>query len=67
MSAVATLDRSPEVEAKRTSPCSFCGEPMKAGQHYICKVEGKGWMHGSCANAYEQLREIYRADCEDEA
>jgi hypothetical protein len=56
---VATLSRSPEVLARKRGTCPFCPEPIVAGEDYIAKVDGKGWMHAICAAAYLRHREAF--------
>lgn len=47
----------PEVVAERDGTCKGpCGDPdgkaIRRGEHYIAKVDGRGWMHALCARAY---------------
>lgn len=56
---MATPTRSPEVLARRNGPCSGCPDRIVKGEHYIVKVEGKGWMHARCADAYISARETF--------
>jgi hypothetical protein len=54
---VAQLTRpslGPEILAKREGECSFCHEPIVAGESYIRKVRDRQWMHGRCASAYDR-------------
>jgi RNase P subunit RPR2 len=58
VSAVAVPTRSPEVLARKRSTCADCSEPIVQGQQYIVKVDGKGWMHATCAADYIRRREL---------
>jgi hypothetical protein len=41
-----------EVLAKRDGTCRSCSRPIEAGDDYVAKVDGVGWMHALCAKAY---------------
>lgn len=56
---VAVPTRSPEVLARKNGTCSACPQRILAGEHYIAKVDGKGWMHAKCAAAYVRHRELF--------
>jgi hypothetical protein len=54
---VAQLTRptlGPEVLAKRDGSCTYCLEPIVAGESYIRKVRDREWMHGQCATEYDR-------------
>ena len=54
MNAAASL---PEALARRHGWCRLCRERIRAGEHYVAKVEAIGWLHATCAASYRRLRE----------
>jgi hypothetical protein len=67
--SVAAPTRSPEVLARRNGTCAStsCEEPIVAGDSYIAKVPGKGWMHGQCAAEHDRLQAVRDSYQEDAA
>jgi hypothetical protein len=57
----------PEILAKRDGSCKGCTAPVLAGEHYIRKVEGRGWMHSLCAAGYCRVIEEHVTDGVDDA
>lgn len=57
---MTVVEFSPHTECLAREPgiCKVCKERVVPKESYIVKVEGKGWVHTSCANDLRRVKEI---------